>query len=100
MSSLTRYKLGPVLIVGVLFLWTLVAPVNKTILPTLIAQTCSSTTPNLGFLIPAYTCPNWNTLMNSNWSLLDAYLSGGQPIPGPVSITGNLAVGGNLTVTG
>jgi hypothetical protein len=100
MSSSTQFKLLISAVILGLVLWTLVAPVHKTFVPMLVAQTCSSTTPNLGFLIPAYTCPNWNTLMNSNWSLLDAYLSGGQPIPGPVTVSGNLSVGGNLAVTG
>jgi hypothetical protein len=45
------------------------------------------TTPNLGLNIPASNTPNWGTLLNDDFSLLDSLLSGTAPLPG-LSVTG------------
>jgi hypothetical protein len=47
------------------------------------------TTPNLGFNIPASNTPNWGTLLNQNFSLLDSLLSGTSPLPS-LSVSGAL----------
>jgi hypothetical protein len=89
---------------------------------------CNNTTANLALNIPGYNCAGWNTLLNSNFSSLDSFLSGGSILPafkasaltlngtgltstagsfsGNVGITGNTtiggtaSVGGNVTLTG
>lgn len=44
-------------------------------------------TPNLHLNLPTYGTPNWNVLLNQNFSILDSYLSGMTPLN--ISITGN-----------
>jgi hypothetical protein len=39
-----------------------------------VAAQCTSTTPNLGLLVPAFNCPNWNTSVNSNFFQLDTII--------------------------
>lgn len=42
----------------------------------------AQTTPNINFNIPAHGTKNWDVLINSNFSLLDSYLSGHGALPG------------------
>lgn len=54
-------------------------------------------TPNLKLDIPLHNTQNWDQLMNYNFSLLDNYLSGVQPLPDNLNVLGNVNVGGTLT---
>jgi hypothetical protein len=44
-------------------------------LSSLAGAQCTTTTPNQGFIVPAYNCPNWNTSINSNFYSLDSLIS-------------------------
>lgn len=57
----------------------------------------AQTTPHLGLNIPSPGTVNWNLLLNSNFSALDLYLSGGLNLPGNLGVVGNLNVGGTVT---
>jgi hypothetical protein len=57
----------------------------------------AQTTPNLNLYTPPYNASGWNTLINANFSKLDSYLSGGTGLPGSISLSGNLTVGGAIT---
>jgi hypothetical protein len=54
------------------------------------------TTPNLNFNIPPTDDHNWGTLLNLNFSQLDAIFSGTSPVPG-LSVTGTLQAPGLST---
>lgn len=80
-----------------------------------VAQ-CSPTTANLGLATPPYNASGWNTCLNTNFTILDNYLSGTSILPAfkaagltlsgtgltsnTGSFSGNVSVGGNLSVTG
>lgn len=57
------------------------------LLPALPAQTV---TPNIGLNLPPLHSVNWGTLVNSNFTKLDSYLSGGTALP-PGFWSGNTA---------
>jgi len=52
---------------------------------------------SLGFNQPIIGSPNWGGPTNSNWALLNQFLTGQQSIIGSPSITGNLVVSGSIT---
>lgn len=47
----------------------------------LVGTAFAQTTPNLALNIPAYNTPNWQVLMNANFSALDSDLSGVNILP-------------------
>lgn len=55
-----------------------------------------SSTPNLGFQIPATGSNNWYIPLNYNFTKLDLFLSGNLALPG-LSVTGNATISGTVT---
>lgn len=82
-------------------LWEVVV-VTTIVVLSAVCQSYSQTTPNIHLNLPSYNNPNWNVPVNSNFSMLDYFLSGNSTIPG-LSISGPLTLGtlsnGCLTVT-
>lgn len=56
-------------------------------------------TPNIGLNTPALGSNAWGGPLNTNFSLLDLFLSGNRPIPA-LNVTGNVVVGGTVTAAG
>lgn len=52
------------------------------LLLTLVRVGICQTTPNIGLNIPAHSTPNWDVLLNANFTLLDLLLSGNSTISG------------------
>jgi hypothetical protein len=55
----------------------------------------AQTTPNLGLNLPASGGDDgtWGTLLNTNFTALDSFLSGGTPLPSNLSVVGEITVG-------
>lgn len=80
------------------------------LLLTLVGVAVCQTTPNINLNIPAHSTPNWDVLLNANFTALDLLLSGNSVIPalnvaGPITLSGSgpaavqLAPGAFATLT-
>jgi hypothetical protein len=70
-----------ILRVSAILFWLAVMAVMLVAQTTCIPSGTTNCTPNLNLFLPAHLAPNWDTMTNSNFSLLDQYLGGQLSLP-------------------
>lgn len=78
---------------------TLCKWITVLLLSGLAAASCTSTTTNIALNIPDFDCPNWDLLLNQNFTLLDNFLSGQSAYRLPSLLVGTLSINGIFTST-